>query len=238
MPMTRLLFIIQHQTSELWMKLAIHELGSAITRDPRSDRLQPALQDAVAHRPDLRTAQRRLGRAADDDAQRIHRASRSARAVLGFSVAPVSRDRVPRSAIAIWRCLARTPTAPTSTATLEEPSSPSRASMTRRCCSARNGFDIGARRAPNRLARQAHAKRGKFWEAWKTASTAAPAKHWMLYELAEKLVDLEDYFRRCALQPRHHGRTHHRAEARHRRHRRRLLFAPDARGRTFRNSES
>ena len=38
-----LLFIIQHQTSELWMKLAIHEIRSAI-REIRADRLQPAFK--------------------------------------------------------------------------------------------------------------------------------------------------------------------------------------------------
>ncbi|HEV8500263.1 MAG TPA: tryptophan 2,3-dioxygenase family protein [Casimicrobiaceae bacterium] len=35
-----MLFIIQHQTSELWMKLMIHELGAAV-RHVRADRLQP-----------------------------------------------------------------------------------------------------------------------------------------------------------------------------------------------------
>ena len=38
-----LLFIIQHQTSELWMKLAIHEIRSAI-RAIRDDQLQPAFK--------------------------------------------------------------------------------------------------------------------------------------------------------------------------------------------------
>lgn len=38
-----LLFIIQHQTSELWMKLAIHEIGSAITAIRRDDP-QPAFK--------------------------------------------------------------------------------------------------------------------------------------------------------------------------------------------------
>ena len=32
-------------------------------------------------------------------------------------------------------------------------------------------------------------------EAWKLVYRD-PTKHWMLYELAEKLVDFEDYFRR------------------------------------------
>ena len=38
-----MLFIIQHQTSELWMKLALHEIGSAI-RSIRADRLEPSFK--------------------------------------------------------------------------------------------------------------------------------------------------------------------------------------------------
>ncbi|RYY86819.1 MAG: tryptophan 2,3-dioxygenase, partial [Comamonadaceae bacterium] len=38
-----MLFIIQHQTSELWMKLMLHELGAAIERVARDD-LQPAFK--------------------------------------------------------------------------------------------------------------------------------------------------------------------------------------------------
>lgn len=38
-----MLFIIQHQTSELWMKLAIHELCAAI-RSVQEDRLEPAFK--------------------------------------------------------------------------------------------------------------------------------------------------------------------------------------------------
>ena len=38
-----LLFIIQHQTSELWMKLAIHEIRSA-KQAIRENRLQPAFK--------------------------------------------------------------------------------------------------------------------------------------------------------------------------------------------------
>ena len=38
-----LLFIIQHQTSELWMKLAIHEIRAAMAAI-RADRLQPAFK--------------------------------------------------------------------------------------------------------------------------------------------------------------------------------------------------
>lgn len=42
---------------------------------------------------------------------------------------------------------------------------------------------------------QPHQSDDSVIEAW-TQVYKDPAKHWMLYELAEKLVDLEDYFRR------------------------------------------
>jgi tryptophan 2,3-dioxygenase len=38
-----MLFIIQHQTSELWMKLVVHELGAAIAH-VRADKLSPAFK--------------------------------------------------------------------------------------------------------------------------------------------------------------------------------------------------
>jgi len=45
-----MLFIIQHQTSELWMKLAIHEL-SATCRFDCGERPAAGLQDIVAGIP-------------------------------------------------------------------------------------------------------------------------------------------------------------------------------------------
>jgi len=59
---------------------------------------------------------------------------------------------------------------------------------------ARNGFDIGADagRADWRAAR---AESRAVLVAWKTIY-GAPERYWPFYELAEKLVDLEDYFRR------------------------------------------
>src|SRR5919204_6562980 len=38
-----MLFIVQHQTSELWMKLMIHEL-SAVVRDVQADRLEASFK--------------------------------------------------------------------------------------------------------------------------------------------------------------------------------------------------
>jgi tryptophan 2,3-dioxygenase len=56
----------------------------------------------------------------------------------------------------------------------------------------RRGFDIGA---PAGDWRKPHKESVKVMAAWKTVYQE-PAKHWELYELAEKLVDFEDYFRR------------------------------------------
>ena len=166
-----LLFIIQHQTSELWMKLAIHEIRSAIARDPR----RPAaagLQDAVARGAHLRAAQRCLGRAADDDAERIYRIPRFARPVVGLPVLAVPGDRVsgresqPRDAAAAcpsrggdrrsWRT-----------------SSPSPASTTRRCCSWRATASTSARThsAPTGARRAARTRR-----CWRHGRSSTPRR--------------------------------------------------------------
>ena len=62
----------------------------------------------------------------------------------------------------------------------------------RRCSAGAQRFRHRARSAGKTGASHGR-KRGA--AAWKTVY-AAPEKHWMLYELAEKLVDFEDYFRR------------------------------------------
>ena len=59
---------------------------------------------------------------------------------------------------------------------------------------AREGFDIGADAQAHRLAPERTEKR-QVLAAWKQVYQA-PERHWALYELAEKLVDFEDYFRR------------------------------------------
>jgi tryptophan 2,3-dioxygenase len=58
----------------------------------------------------------------------------------------------------------------------------------------RNGFDIGAE-AMRTDWRPTRTESADVLAAWKTIY-AAPEQHWALYELAEKLVDFEDYFRR------------------------------------------
>src|SRR5690606_31262111 len=59
---------------------------------------------------------------------------------------------------------------------------------------ARNGFDIGADAARADW-RETRSENDAVVAAWQ-AVYREPQRHWMLYELAEKLVDFEDYFRR------------------------------------------
>jgi tryptophan 2,3-dioxygenase len=58
----------------------------------------------------------------------------------------------------------------------------------------RQGFDLAAV-LDNRDWRQKHQPNASVEQAWLTVYED-PEAHWELYELAEKLVDFEDYFRR------------------------------------------
>jgi len=187
-----LLFIIQHQTSELWMKLAIHEIRATIK---------------AIHNGELQPAFKMLSRIA-----RIFEQLTNAWDVLR-TMTPSEytefRDQLGQSSgfqsyqyraiefLAGNRNLAMLgPHAHRSdvVAKLEEilgaPSLYDEALL----LLARNGFDIGedAQRADWRTTRTAN---DKVLDAWKTVYES-PEKYWMLYELAEKLVDFEDYFRR------------------------------------------
>ncbi len=67
-----MLFIVQHQTSELWMKLMLHELRAAIRCIARR-RPGQRLQDAGARLAHHGAAGARLGRAGHHDAARVQR---------------------------------------------------------------------------------------------------------------------------------------------------------------------
>jgi tryptophan 2,3-dioxygenase len=187
-----MLFIIQHQTSELWMKLAIHEIRAAIQ---------------ALHRDELRPAFKMLTRIA-----RIFEQLNSAWDVLRTmtpSEYTTFRDTLGQSSgfqsfqyraiefLVGNRNLAmlaphahRADLVAALEAILAEPSLYDEAIL----LLGRNGFDIGtdASRADWRAPRSAN---DKVQAAWR-AVYAAPDQYWLLYELAEKLVDFEDYFRR------------------------------------------
>jgi len=187
-----MLFIIQHQTSELWMKLAIHELGSAIAAI-RADRLQPAFKmlarvsrifeqlngawDVLrTMTPSEYTSFRNsLGQSSGFQSHQY----RAIEFLLGNRNLAMLRPHAHREdTTALLEAILATPSLYDETLQLL----------------ARNGFDIGAdaERADWRTARSENEEVLASWaEIYR-----APEKHWALYELAEKLVDLEDYFRR------------------------------------------
>ena len=187
-----MLFIIQHQTSELWMKLAIHEITSAM--------------DAI-RRDDLQPAFKMLTRVA-----RIFEQLNSAWDVLR-TMTPSEytrfRDALGQSSgFQSWQYRAieflagnRNPAMLKSHAhdaailerlegILDRPSLYDEALLLLQ----RQGFDLqgDAGRADWR---QSRTESDGVLRAWK-AVYQDPERHWALYELAEKLVDFEDYFRR------------------------------------------
>jgi tryptophan 2,3-dioxygenase len=187
-----LLFIIQHQTSELWMKLAIHEIRSAI-RAIREDRLQPAFKMLT------RVARifEQLNGAWDVLRTMTPSEYTEFRGALGQSSGFQSWQYRAIEFLAGNRNLAmlgphthRDEIMAGLEAILAEPSLYDEALL----LLGRNGFDIGAEGA-RRDWRNTRAENARVLAAWREIY-AAPDKHWELYELAEKLVDFEDYFRR------------------------------------------
>jgi len=187
-----LLFIIQHQTSELWMKLAIHEIKAA-TKAIHDDDLQPAFKMLT------RVARifEQLNNAWDVLRTMTPSEYTEFRSMLGESSGFQSFQYHAIEFLAGNRNLAMLrPHAhrPELVAALEEilqqPSLYDEALL----LLSRRGFAIGAdAERPNW--RDRRDENPDVIEAWKIVYRA-PQTHWEIYELAEKLVDFEDYFRR------------------------------------------
>ena len=187
-----MLFIIQHQTSELWMKLAIHELRSAIAAI-RENRLQPAFKMLS------RVARifEQLNKAWDVLRTMTPSEYTTFRDSLGQSSGFQSHQYraieflVGNRNLAMLRPHAhRTDTTDLLEAILAAPSLYDETLA----LLARRGFDIGAD-ATRHEWRESRFESPEVLASW-AAIYRAPEEHWALYELAEKLVDLEDYFRR------------------------------------------
>ena len=187
-----LLFIIQHQTSELWMKLAIHEIRATIAAI-RDDRLQPAFKmlSRVARIFEQLTGAWDVLRTMTPSEYTEFRDS------LGQSSGFQSWQYRAIEFLAGNRNLAmlrphahRAEVMEKLEEILSEPSLYDEALQ----LLSRNGFDIGEE-AQRTNWRETRGENPKVLAAWKIVY-AAPEEHWMLYELAEKLVDFEDYFRR------------------------------------------
>ncbi|HEV2548755.1 MAG TPA: tryptophan 2,3-dioxygenase [Stellaceae bacterium] len=186
-----MLFIIQHQTTELWLKLVIHELKAAITHI-RGDDLAPAFKmmarvsrimaqliqawDVLSTLTpseylDFRGA---LGRASGFQSHQY----RAVEFLLGNKRAEMLAPF--RHRADIHDALA---------ALLQSPSIYDEAIM----LLARRGFAID-RAARERDWRTPYAANKSVEAAW-AAVYRDTTHHWDLYELGEELVDLEDFFR-------------------------------------------
>ncbi|KRB88909.1 tryptophan 2,3-dioxygenase [Noviherbaspirillum sp. Root189] len=186
-----MLFIIQHQTSELWMKLMLHELYAA-RQQIRQDELQPAfkmlarvarIMDQLVHAwdvlatmtpPEYSAIRPYLGQSSGFQSCQY----REIEFILGnknpslLAVHAAVPDNYQHLETA-----------------LRTPSIYDEAIM----LLAREGFHIDAERL-NADPTQATVANESVKQAWLDVYRE-PTKHWALYELAEKLVDLETAFR-------------------------------------------
>lgn len=187
-----MLFVIQHQTSELWMRLAIHEIAAARARIAEGD-LAPAMKMlARVSRifEQLNSAWDVLRTMTPSDYTRF-------RESLGQSSGFQSRQyRVIEYMLGNRNAAMLKPHAHDEAATAslrDELGRPSLYDEALRLA-ARGGLPI-PEAVLARDVSQPHAFDEGVMEAWRQVYLA-PEAHWRLYELAEKLVDLEDYFRR------------------------------------------
>ncbi|SMH52971.1 tryptophan 2,3-dioxygenase [Maritimibacter sp. HL-12] len=187
-----LLFIVQHQTSELWMRLALHELTAARTA-LAADRYGPAFKmlarvsrifeqlnsawDVLRTMTpsDYTTFRDSLGQSSGFQSWQY----RLIEFTLGNRNAAMLRPHEHRADIhaKLSAELAR----------------PSLYDEALRAVS-RAGIEIPSEVAARDLARP-HQPHPGVIAAWRRVYDD-PETHWQLYELAEKLVDFEDYFRR------------------------------------------
>ena len=185
-----LLFIIQHQTSELWMKLAVHELESA--RGAIAD-------DQLPHAFKMLARVSRI-------LEQLNGAWDVLRTLTPSEYTEFRGDLGESSGFQSWQYRAieflcgnrntamlkphahRPEIIAALTAVLQRPSLYDEAIR----LLARSGFEVGEERSDLSAPR---AESVEVRAAWAEVYRA-PDRHWPLYELAEKLVDLEDYFRR------------------------------------------
>jgi tryptophan 2,3-dioxygenase len=185
-----MLFIIQHQTSELWMKLAIHEL-TATLKAIRADDLQPAfkmLTRVARIFEQLNSAWDVLRTMTPSEYTRFRDALGQSSGFQSWQYRAIE-FLVGNRNLAMLKPHAHDPAImEVLNAVLAAPSLYEEAVA----LLDRNGLDVGL--STDAEGRRTHDS-DKLLEAWRIVYTD-PEKHWALYELAEKLIDFEDYFRR------------------------------------------
>jgi tryptophan 2,3-dioxygenase len=187
-----MLFIIQHQTTELWMRLAIHEL-SAARRAIGKDEVAPAMKMLAR----MSRIFEQLNGAWDVLRTMTPSEYTRFRSQLGQSSGFQSRQyRQIEFLLGNRNHAMLKPHAhdlETTKLLEDELATPSLYDEVLRLAD-RNGLKMPAA-VLARDVRETHSFNEGVLQAWRIVYEA-PETHWMLYELAEKLVDFEDYFRR------------------------------------------
>jgi tryptophan 2,3-dioxygenase len=187
-----LLFIIQHQTSELWMKLAIHELTMA-RKLIIADALRPAFK--------MLTRVARIF-------EQLNSAWDVLRTMTPGEYTQFREDLGPSSGFQSYQYRLIEFLAGNKNEAMMRPHAHDRAVMAilTEALHAPSLYDVALQLLHRRglpiddalMTRdfaQSHFTSACVTEAWATIYRD-PARYWDLYELAEKLVDFEDYFRR------------------------------------------
>ncbi len=187
-----MLFIIQHQTSELWMKLALHEITSAV-QAVREDRLEPAfkmLTRVARIFEQLNSAWDVLRTMTPSEYTEFRESLGQSSGFQSWQYRAIEFMAGNRNLAMLRPHAHRADILEKLEAILAAPSLYDEAIR----LLGRNGFDIGEE-ATRTDWRETRAESDKVFAAWQTVYRN-PQRYWMLYELAEKLVDFEDYFRR------------------------------------------
>ena len=187
-----MLFIIQHQTSELWMKLAIHEVSSAMAAI-RADDVRPAfkmLTRVARIFEQLNNAWDVLRTMTPSEYTRFRGALGQSSGFQSWQYRAIEFLAGNRNLAMLKPHAHRPEIVERLEAILARPSLYDEALLLIH----RNGFDIGAD-AMRSDWRETRRPSETVVVAWREVYRQ-PERHWALYELAEKLVDFEDYFRR------------------------------------------
>ena len=187
-----MLFIIQHQTSELWMKLMLHELGAARDRIGAGD-LRPAfkMRARVARiMEQLNGAWDVLRTMTPADYTRFRASLGQSSGFQSWQYRMIEFVAGNRNTAMLRPHAHRADLSAALEAELARPSLYDVA--VGRLAAA--GFAI-PEAVTGRDLRRPWTADPVVAEAW-TAVYRDPERHWELYELAEKLMDFEDYFRR------------------------------------------
>ncbi len=187
-----MLFIIQHQTSELWMKLALHEIGAAI-RYIRADRLEPSfkmLSRVARIFEQLNNAWDVLRTMTPSEYTEFRDSLGQSSGFQSWQYRAIEFMAGNRNLAMLGPHKHRPDLLERLEAILAAPSLYDEAIL----LLARNGFEIGAD-ATRTDWRETRTENEAVLVAWQTVYRD-PQRYWMFYELAEKLVDFEDYFRR------------------------------------------